>query len=256
MTFNISRFKSQLDNFGGPSRASLFEMQIYQQPVRGSAINSSNFNFFCQTVQVPGIDLESVTYMPVAGRPVMFPTGVAPSQLNTIFMMDSEHQLLSFFHKWIQNVVNYGTTSGKFSEVNGKLPFEIGYMQEYSARLVIRHYTTGSDNDRYYEYILDGAYPISIGEVDLSWAQNDSYLTLPVRFAYERIQYSGEVIGSPLSGLGRGYGFFDALGAIAGFAGTVQQTVDQGLRFTSIQDAINRIYRVRNSFGKMSNVLG
>jgi hypothetical protein len=261
MSFNISQFKSALNNFGGPSRASLFEVSVINPPTRGTSVNATNFQFFCQSAVVPGIQIETQLYAPVAGRPVQFPTGITPSPFNAIFLMDSEHQLLEFFHKWIQQVVNYGVGGGKFSSISSRsggtmLPFEIGYMADYSADIIIKHYTVNSDGTSYYETKLQNAYPVAVGDIDLAWSDNDSYLTLPVSFAYEQIVYSGEETGNPLSGLGRGAGILDALGAIAGFVGTVQQTVKQGTKFDSVQDAVNRIYRVRNSFNRMTNTLG
>jgi len=261
MAFNISQFKGQLNQFGGAARANIFEVQVINPPTFGTKVNATNFHFFCQTATVPGIALETQMYMPVAGRPVQFPTGVVPTSFNSVFLMDSEHQLLTFFHRWIQQVVNYGVGGGKFSSIQSRtggtmLPFEIGYMSDYAADIIIKHYTTDSNENKYYETKLQNAYPVAIGDIDLAWETNDSYLTLPVSFAYEQIVYAGEELGNPLSGLGRGAGFLDALGAIAGFVGTVQQTVKQGTKFDSVQDAVNRIYRVRNSFNRMANTLG
>lgn len=252
MAFNISRFKSQLNRFGGVSRANLFEVMIIGAPVTGTEINSENVSFFCQTALIPSIQVSTVPYEPAGGMPVQFPNGITAQPFNAIFMMDSDHQVLQFFHRWIQQVVNYGTKGGSFSEIGGKLPFEMGYKDDYSCRIVIRHYSTESSPGKYYEVILDHAYPVSIGDVDLAWETNDSYLTLPVSFAYDRIEYSGEKAGSSGT-LGRANGFFDILGRVAGFAGVVQQTIS-GSKPTSIQDAINRVTRLQSSLGRVNDV--
>jgi len=255
MPFNISEFKAQIDRLGGPARASIFDVSVFNPPVAGTGVDVGNFRFFCQSATVPSITFDTATYTPVGAAPVQYPTGVQPQVFNAIFMMDSEHQLLTFFHRWMQNVVNYGTTAGRFSEVGGKLPFELGYMEDYGARLSVKHYTTGSNESRFYEVIMDNAYPVAIGDVELSWSDNDSFLTLPVSFAFDRIEYSGELEGSPIGAFGRGSGLLDLIGAVAGFVGVVQQTVKQQ-KPTSIQDAINRIYRVRGSLDRLNNVLG
>lgn len=252
MAFNISRFKANLDRFGGPSRANLFEVMIIGAPVTGTSINAENVSFFCQTAVIPSISVTATPYEAAGEMPIAFPTGVTTQPFNAIFMMDSDHQVLQFFHRWIQQVVNYGTKGGPFSEVDGKLPFEIGYKKQYSCRIVIRHYSTESSPGKFYEVILDNAYPVSIGDVDLAWEQNDSYLTLPVSFSYDRIEYSGEKAGSS-GDIGRGNGFFDILGRVAGFAGVVQQTISAG-RPDSIQDAINRVTRLQSSLGRLNDV--
>jgi hypothetical protein len=257
MSFNISQFKAELDSRGGPSRGSLFEVTV--TPVHRNTVagmDARSLRFFCQSATVPNINLQTQEYAPVASNPIFYPTAISASQFNAIFMMDSEHKVLQFFHQWMQAVMNYGTKGGKFSSVGNKLPFEMGYMKDYGARISIKHYTTDSDNNRYYETILDGAYPTGMGETNLSWSDNDNFLTLPIKFAFERIEFSGELEGNPLGLYGRGNGLLSTLGALAGFAGTVQQTVKQGTKFNSVQDAINRIYRVDNSLNKLVNTLG
>ena len=100
------------------------------------------------------------------------------------------------------------------------------------------------------------AFPIGMGDIDLAWENNDSFMTLPISFSYDRIQFDGEIGGTNRSGLGRGGGLLETIGAIAGFADVVRQTVNQGNSVTSVQDAVNRFTRVRNSFDNISDRLG
>lgn len=257
MAFRISEFKSNFERFGGAARGNLFQVIVTGYPSVNSIISGREFSFFCQSATIPAVNLNTTTYEAVGQLPKVFPVGVQAEQLDTIFLVDSDHEILKFFHAWIQNVINIGTTGGAFSQVNGKLPFEIGFKEEYSCRLTVRHYSTESDPSKYYEVILDKAFPVAVGNLELSWEQNDSFLTLPVAFAYDRIEYSGLKTGSPTSRLGRGNGFFDILGAVAGFAGVLQQTVEQGTSgINTIQDAVNRVQRVTNSFGNITRTLG
>ncbi len=253
----ISEFKSTFDKFGGPSHANLFQVTITGYP---SAVNSvigpRDLTFFCKTAQIPSVSLNVANYESVAALPKQFPMSVQNTAVNTIFMVDSDHQILRFFHSWMQSVINIGTAGGNLSEDNGKLPFEIGYKDEYSCRISIKHFSTDQDPSRYYEVILDKAWPSQIGDLDLAWESNDSYLTLPVQFSYDRIEYSGLRAGSPTSRLGRGAGFFDILGAVAGFAGVVQQTVNQGFLGDSIQDTVNNFQRLNNSFNNLTRSIG
>ncbi len=257
MSFNISRFKSTFDKYGGPARPSLFEVNVYKYKETNSNIDPiADFSFFCKSANFPGVELETQQMTAVAQRPKTFPVGVNNPPFSAIFLVDSDHEILTFFHNWIQRVVNYSSRGGSFGAIdgdpngNGMLPQEIGFKDEYSCRLTIKHYSTESaSNGRYYEVVLDKCYPFNVGELDLAWEQNDSFLTLPVSFAYDEIYFSGDRSGAP-SGRGRG-GILEALGDLAGFAGVVQQTLGSG-KPTSIQDAVNRLNRVRNSFGNLS----
>lgn len=259
MPFDITQFKSAMNRFGGPARSSLFEVTVtpYKDGSIGKnkAFGTREFSFFCKTVNMPGIIFNTAENAQVGQLPTAMPTGISARPLETIFMCDSDHQVLSFFHQWAQNVMNYGTKGGPFAQIDNKLPFEIGYRDEYACRVTVRHYSTESFQNKYYEVILDKCYPTIVGDLDLSWENNDSYLTLPVSFNYKRIEYSGEKTGSPTSRLNRGNGILDILGAVAGFADVVRQTT-RGGKPTSIQDAVNRVTRVTNSFDNISNTLG
>ena len=50
-----------------------------------------------------------------------------------------------------------------------------------------------------------------MGDVDLAWDNNDSFAVLPVSFQYDRIQLSGERVGSPSSRFNRGNGIIDLI---------------------------------------------
>lgn len=258
MAFRISEFKSTFDRFGGPAHGNLFQVSIAGYPrAVNSLIGPREFTFFCKSASIPAINLTAATYEGVAEYPKQFPMSVQATELSTIFMVDSDHEILNFFHSWIQQIINIGTQGGNLSEVGGKLPFEIGYKNEYSCRITVKHFSTESDPSKYYEVILDKAFPVGVGDLDLAWETNDSFLTLPVKFVYDRIEYSGLRTGSPTSRLGRGSGIFDILGAVAGFAGTVRQTIDQGFsNVSSVQDAVNRFQRINNSFDNLSRSIG
>lgn len=253
MSFNISQFKSNIDRYGGPAHTSLFEVQIIPPAVSiKSGLTPRELTFFCKTANVPGITVRTETLEQIGQMPRQFPVGMDNQQFNTIFMLDSDHQVVSYFHSWIQSVVNYGSKGGSFAEVDGQLPFEMGYKDEYSCRMIIKYYSTRGKIETYYETILDGCYPTIIGDIDLAWENNDSYGTLPVAFAYDRIAFSGEKVGvvGTLERFGRGSGLLSLLESV----GSIGQTIEQGFRPTGIQDAINRFTRVRDDFDNISKI--
>lgn len=252
MAFNISDFKSSMDKFGGPARNSLFEVQISNFPVSRSSATARDLTFFCKNVAIPGLSIGLASYEAVGKQRQMFPTALNPEPVQAIFMLDSNHQILSFFHSWAQRIVNYSTAGGNFSEVNGALPFEIGYKNDYVCRITIKAYsndylTTG----KYYETVLDGAFPGLMGDVDLAWENNDSYSTLPVSFQYDRIQFSGERFGSPTSRNSRGNGLLGLLDAVGDFG----QLIGQDLVPRGITDAVNKYTQIKNNFDNIKRIL-
>lgn len=252
MPFDISRFKSTLDKYGGPARSSLFEVTVSKAPEPGSSIDPIyEFSFFCKSANFPGLNIENQQMTAVSQMPLNFPATLSNQPFTAIFMVDSDHQVLSFFHNWMQKVLNYSSKGGSDSAVAGKMPYELGYKDEYSCRISVKHYSTESDSGKYYEVVMDGCYPFQIGDLDLAWETNDSFLTLPVSFSYDKIYFSGDRTGNP-SSRGRG-GFLQTLSDLAGFADVVQQTLKSG-KPTSIQDAVNRFSRIRNSFDNIGGL--
>ena len=259
MAFNINEFKSQINKFGGPSHPGLFQVMFINPPfVFGSNAQARDLTFFCKSVAIPGMNVETQTYSAVAQRPKQFATGMGSDNLNCIFMLDSNHQIVRFLHGWMQNVVNYSTGGGNLAEVDGKLPYEVGYKDEYACRIVIRHYSShqkdrsflerlGGIDKPYYEVTLDNAFPVAIGDVDLAWDQSNSFAQCGVSFAYDNIQYDGERVGRPTSSNNRGTGLLELLSTV----GVISQVVDTGFKPSGIQDAINTLTRFNNAADRL-----
>jgi hypothetical protein len=193
--FNISEFKARMDRHGGPGRSSLFEVAISATNRRGEiivpgVISTDDLRFFCQTVSMPGINLEVMSYKPSGiGFSESMPMNSSPDQLNAVFMLDSNHRVITYFHRWISSVVNISGNRG--DNVNGLAPKLIEYKDAYSAsELTIRHYSTHNPF-QFYECRYEGVYPTQVSPIDLSWASNDSPATTTVNFSYNRMIYSG-----------------------------------------------------------------
>jgi hypothetical protein len=185
--FNISEFKTRLNKHGGPARNSLFVVSF--APINIPDVSfTDDLRFFCQNIVMPGINLELMPYRPTGvGYPEFMPMNATPDQMNAVFMMDSNHKVLSFFHNWINSVVNISGGAG--ADASGLEQREINYKSDYSTRMTIRHFSTYSQT-QYYEGIYDGVFPTQVSSINLSWAE-EGMATLPVNFAYNRIQYSG-----------------------------------------------------------------
>lgn len=257
MSFNISKFKTTMDKYGGPARSNLFEVIISKPAEVNSKIDpSTEFGFFCNRVNFPGIAIETGQFTAVSQLTTTFPLRMQGQGITASFMLDSNHEIMAFFHNWMQRVMNYSTKGGMYGAVDtedgvGMLPYELGYKDEYGCNMNIRHYSTESfgKNDKYYEVTLENIFPTSIADTALGWEQNDSFATMEVSFAYDRIYYSGDKTGNPSRRI-KG-GLLETLSDLANFVDVTKQTLSQG-RPTSIQDAINRLNRVRNSYDNLS----
>jgi hypothetical protein len=260
MAFNISRFKSTIDKYGGFASPALYEVTISKAREQNSAIDpTTEFRFFCLSSYIPGIELETVAFNAVGQRAVSFPVGMSNNAINMDFFIDSDHQILSFFHNWIQKVFNYSTKGGPLAAIggdsggDGQLPYELGYKDDYACTMSIKHFSNDSGGEKYYEVVLENVWPYMIQDMQVGWASNDQYLSCNVTFAYDRIWYSGDKTGIPSERSKAG--ILEKLSSIAGLVDVLKQTKDLG-KPRSIQDAINRLNRVRNSYEKVDSLFG
>lgn len=198
--FNISEFKARMDRHGGPARTSLFEVSISATNKRGEiivpgVISTDDLRFFCQTVSMPGINLEVMPYKPNGvGYTESMPMNATPDQLNAVFLLDSNHNVMTYFHRWISSVVNVSGNRG--GNARGLAPKLIEYKDTYAAsELSIKHYSTHNPF-QFYECRYEGVYPTQIGAVDLSWAANDAPATFTVNFSYNKMLYTGFADGN------------------------------------------------------------
>lgn len=252
MPFNITDFKSQFERHGGPALANLFEVQLLNLP-KGIKANENydpgrGFTFFCHKMDMPGVALNSsdVAYTGQMKRKI--PTAVQnPGPMTASFYVDSNHNLLKFFHQWSRNIVNYSKGTSPLDEFGGKLPHEVGFKKDFACDMLIRHYSTESFPSAYYEAKLEGVWPVSVGSLSMDWSTTAA-LSLDVQFTLSDMQFSGDATGTKKSS--RGGGLLDVLGDIAGFADVVRGTLKGG-KPTSIQDAVNRLDRLGNAIDNL-----
>lgn len=247
MAFNINEFKSVVNKHGGPARKNLYVIDILGSNQGNDGMSLRDLRFFSQSATVPGLNYGVADYYPNGfGLKQTIPVSVNQDQFNVVFMCDSDHNLLRFFHQWMQSIINYNYSNGAFSQVDGKLPYEIGYKKDFATTVVIRHYSI--DSERYYEYTLYDVFPTQVSGVDLSWSDNNSYATVTVNFAYSNMIMTGSRAGTPTERFARGTGLLDVINSI----GSTGQTINQSNLPTSIQDAINRF----TSFSGTVNRIG
>ena len=271
MAFNINEFKSVMDKYGGPAKNNLFVVTLnppygQDQRFRGRRkvdyIPFSDMRFFCREINLPAVNVNTFAHQSNSiGIAQNMPINLSTPSINATFMLDSEHRVISFFHSWMQEIINYDTIGGRLSTVNGDhMPFEIGYKDDYACVMEIDHYKTNAQgiadadgrlasNTEIYHYTLEGVYPTEVSGRSLSWIPDDNVATLGVNFTASKFSFSGSTAGTPNSDLSRGAGVLEVLKSV-GYTG---QTVQQKNLPTSIQDIINTYTTVRNDFGAIKN---
>jgi hypothetical protein len=245
---NIGDFKAVMNKYGGVARPNTFMVDI---TATGSEhVEDSDLRFFCKTAAVPGFNFSTSNYRPYSiGPDYSIASGLQHEPLSCVFILDSNHAILSFFHTWAQKIVNYNTSNGMLSSVDNMYPYELGYKENYTVSMRIRFFNA-HDPQSYYEVELDGVWPTSIGQVSLNWEENDSYATIPITFSYDGIKFSSTLRGSPTERYSRSNG---VIGRIAELASA--QSIRQSSLPRSIQNAIDKYSRLKNTFNEFKHLM-
>lgn len=242
MTFNINELKSRIDNYGGMSRTNLFMVELFGTNSLNSTVNDDTIRFFCKSVTVPGVNLSVKDYSARNfGMPESVPTNLTQTPLNALFMMDSDHQIITFFHEWMQNIGNYNAVDG-FRSANprnlNQLAYEFNYKEDYAVTMMIRHFSTHSSEFRQsYECLLTGVYPTEVSPPSFSWENSSEPASLSVNFSYSKIKFTGTSVGTSAP---RGTSEIDYYTEIGDFSLSDQSSIDRASRIKPFSTLMNR----------------
>ena len=208
MAFNIADFNANLNRHGLAKNHS-FRMRITPPPViffdtidRFPVANNA-LEFYCRSITLPEFDLTTTEVQHqgfglITRRPQTMNFPILP----VVFNVDSNMDMVKWFQLWTQHIINYDKSKGEFGNLNGALPFEMGYKREYSTVLRVDVYDETAKSVMQYQ--MSGAYPVNVGNIETAWANNDEVMTLAVGFSYDQLQVTGSKNPDPSRFGGRG----------------------------------------------------
>lgn len=150
---------------------------------------------YCDAVTMPGVSMMTAEARPYGYGPVELKAHTASFQpISATFIVDAKGYTLSFFRNWMRAIVNYTAEDRAVhnSSLNGMAAFESGYKAEYETRMEL--YVLGGqvrsssaeqlDLDIVSKTVINRAFPIELGSVQMNYGYNDQYLSVPVTFSY------------------------------------------------------------------------
>jgi hypothetical protein len=168
MAGNINDFKSSFTK--DVARANRFDVDITIPLVMVPYVSSAkSLKYRCENANLPGRTLattEQRTYGPIEKYPYLN----TYNDIDLTFIVDDNMEQKVLFDAWL----NY---------INPLYNNNIRYKSDYATILKINQYDVSGDLT--YSINLYDAYPISMNQLDLDWA-NDNYHKLSVTFAYTR----------------------------------------------------------------------
>ena len=195
MAFRIDNFISNINKYG-TLQTNKFEVEI---PIPTSLnINSRNtieniLKMRAEKVKIPGVVLDNIeTRRYGIGPNYKTATNVRFEPISMSFIETSKTDVYYAFHEWIRiGIFDYARPGGNRSPERNALPsFLTEYKKDYISDITIKVFNNegknGISNDiaPVLKLKLIEAFPISIGDNDLSWGDNNTLYRINVSFAY------------------------------------------------------------------------
>lgn len=174
MAFDITEMKSKL-RYGG-ARPTLFQVQIHNPLVtEADAVTP----YMVQAASLPAFSVGTIQ-VPYFGRLLPQPGDrqFQPWQVDVI--NDEDFLVRNAFETW-NNKIN--TLQGNVRD----LP--TSQAAEYTSTATVTQFSKTGKPIRVYEFV--NIYPPEIGDIQLSWGQQDQIETFPVTFMYDYFTVSG-----------------------------------------------------------------
>jgi hypothetical protein len=176
--FSISAFKNAVKVV----RPNLFFAEVTLPPTVAAAAGNNSFNntfrFRCQATEFPGRTIatnDDISFGPTT----KFAYDVTYNDINLQIIASEDMIERKVFETWMDNIVTKsGTTGG-----NGTGGF-VRYYNDYAQGGKVTIYQVNDQRLQLAKVDLNGAFPIGMGPMNLTWEEFDSYQRFSVTIAY------------------------------------------------------------------------
>ena len=196
--FEINSFARALPH--GGARANLFSVSIPTNiiPVVGHTNTAEAIELTAKATTIPPSTIEPVE-VPFYGRTFRLPGGRTFDDWETTITNDEDFKVRDSFEKWSNSINGHGTNvssvlQGTANQGGGGGGIRNGYTTD----AIVTQY--GKDGDKIREYKMVDAWPHTIGEITLDWAENGTIQEFAVTWAFSWWEsVATDQSGNPLS---------------------------------------------------------
>ena len=239
--FDISRFRSEVIGDTGLLRNNLFLVSIqFSQEFAQTQTNLMKLTprtlmMFTDQASLPGLSLGSEDQNRRYGTGVAekMPYGAFFTDITLGFLADGNGEILKMFHNWMKYIVNYDSRRNGPTGFNEAEPYEVAYKDNYSATMEITVFNESAD--KIITYTLNEVYPLFLGEIAMSWSDNDSIMKIPVTFTYRDWQTDSMSTANLSKGVSNNLTLLQKILKV----GTAVQAISAIKRPQSVGDVIN-----------------
>lgn len=169
MAFNVNDFKGAMNR--GGVRQNLFEVTF--DPSGNRSQGDDLVPFMCQATSIPSSDIGAIP-VPYFGRTIFLAGDRTFSPWSVNIINDSNFVIRSQLEAW-HNRLNEREQNTRDNSYNRA--------SRYKINATVTQFDPQRKVLRKYKFI--GAFPITIGDIALSWADNNAIETFPVTFQYD-----------------------------------------------------------------------
>tara|TARA_B100001093_G_scaffold520452_1_gene616113 strand:- start:7290 stop:7973 length:684 start_codon:yes stop_codon:yes gene_type:complete len=155
-----------------------------QNPLKNFITNPRDIAFLCENASLPGRQITTSDFS-AQKQTIKIPNGFIEEDVSMSFILTNDFFMKEVFDTWLSGIVDTST-------------YTLGYKSDYQTDITIQ--TLDDDDKPTYSITLINAYPITIGSVELDNSSENTYLKLPVTFAYDRYTEK-DIISGSLGGL-------------------------------------------------------
>ena len=194
---SINDFQALIREGKGLARPARYEIVI-TPPFNNSNEKNRNVSLLCDTIKMPGHDLQSSTvkYGTAVETEMVTGHGYAGT-IEATFYLDQDLDVKSFFDTWQESAVDTETNTVSYYKKDNPSPGEskfnyVGTMQIYQlgskSQLVVSssNKKLHSEAERVYGIHVEEVYPVTIGGVEYAYATVDELAKLTVSFQYRK----------------------------------------------------------------------
>ena len=241
---NIDAALGTVTKHQGFAKTNRFRVDINLPSILNQAIGGYSLetvNMMCESVSLPSRSLSTNEYMN-GFQTKKIPYTFIDEDVNMEFNLTADYYAKLLFDTWVESIINPSN-------------FVAEYKNNYTADIVI--YGQDLNDNNIYIVKLINAFPISVGDVNLSNANENTIGKVQVSFAYDRFEFeSGTITNVPppivnvpnaLNGLAQLPGIFGDIFSLAS---------DLNGEFSTLNQAVTNFNTVRNNIRNTRATLG
>ena len=180
MAFNINEIRAGLAQ--GGARPNLFQVVI-TNPV--NPIADLKLPFLCQAAATPASNIAAIN-VPYFGRFIKVAGNRAFDPWTVNVINDEDHLVKNAMESWV-NAIN--SLQGNINTLGSSPTL-------YKSQALVTQYSKTGNILRTYQF--NGIFPIAVGQIGLSWANNDTVENFDITFQYDNF----EVLTGPTGNAG------------------------------------------------------